>query len=72
MGANPPLIQDAWRRIQGWYKTAVDRAPPPARFTLERITAERVALYSRFPPPGNNIPVTIEPFEVEDSVPEEG
>ena len=34
--------------------------------------AERVALYSGVPPPGDNIPVAIEPFEVKDSVPEEG
>ena len=30
VGADPPLIQEAWHRIQGWYKAAVDRAPPPA------------------------------------------
>ena len=34
--------------------------------------AERVALYSRVPPPGDNIPVEIEPFEVEDKVTDEG
>ena len=28
-------------------------------------------LYIRVPPPGDNIPVTIEPFAVEDGVPEE-
>ena len=50
----------------------VDRAPPPAQVTLERITAERVALYSYIPPPGENIPVTIQPFLVYYSVPEEG
>ena len=55
--ADPPLIQEAWYRIQGWYKAAVDRAPPPAQATLKRITAERVALYSRVPPPGDSIPV---------------
>ena len=60
--ADPPLIQEAWYRLQGWYKAAVDRAPPPARATLKRVTAERVALYSR-------VPVTIEPFAVEDGVP---
>ena len=68
----PPFIQEVWYRIQGWYKAAVDRAPPPARVTLKRITAERVALYSRVPPPGENIPVALEPFKVEDEVPEEG
>ena len=30
MKADPPLIQEAWYRLQGWYKAAVDRAPPPA------------------------------------------
>ena len=39
---------------------------------LKRITAERVALYIRVPPPGDSIPVEIEPFDVEDGVPDEG
>ena len=30
VGADSPLIQEAWYMIQGWYKAAVDRAPPPA------------------------------------------
>ena len=30
MKADPPLIQEAWYRLQGWYKAAVDRALPPA------------------------------------------
>ena len=71
MKADPPLIQEAWYRLQGWYKAAVDRAPPPDRATLKRVTAERVTLYSRIPPPGNTTPVTIEPFTVEDGVPTE-
>ena len=28
--ADPPPIQEALYRLQGWYKAAVDRAPPPA------------------------------------------
>ena len=35
VGADPPLIQEAWHRTQGCYKAAVDCAPPPARVTLE-------------------------------------
>ena len=31
-----------------------------------------MALYSRVPPPGDSIPVEIEPCEVEDGVPDEG
>ena len=70
--ADPPLTQEAWYRLQGQYKSAVDRAPPPARATLKRVMAERVELYSRVPPPGDSIPVNIEPFAVGDGVPEEG
>ena len=45
LGADPPNPREAWRRLKGWYKAAVDRAQPPARATLDRITAERVDLY---------------------------
>ena len=27
--ADLTLIQEAWYRLQGWYKAAVERAPPP-------------------------------------------
>ena len=72
MGEVPPLIQEDWHRIQGWYKAAVNRALPPARVTLKLITAERVALNIYVPPPGENIPVAIQPFQVDDSMPKEG
>ena len=49
----------------------VDRAPRPARDMLERITAERVNLYSYMPSPGANIPVTVRPVPVDDLVPTE-
>ena len=62
--ADPPLIQEAWYRIQGRYKAAVYRTLSPARVTLKRITAERVALYIRVLPPGDSIPVEIETFYV--------
>ena len=57
--------------LKGWIAAAVERALLPARATLKRVTAERVVLYSRVPPLGDSIPVTIEPFAVEDGVPEE-
>ena len=52
--------------MQGWYKAAVNRALPPARATLERITAEGVELYSHVPPPGDNVPVTVNLSDVDD------
>ena len=72
LGSDPPLLREAWHWIKGWYKAAVDRAPPPTRVTLERITAERVELYIYVPPPGTNIPISVQPFPVDNSVPTEG
>ena len=57
--------------MKGWYKAAAKRCPPPARATLERITAEQTELYRRVPPPGENIPVTVDPTHIDDSVPTE-
>ena len=45
LGADPPLHKEAWHRMKGWYKAAVNRAPPPARVTLWRITADQSDLY---------------------------
>ena len=71
LGGDPPNAKEAWRRMKGWYKADVNRAPPPARDTLERITVERVELYSHMPTPGDNIPVTVTPSEIDDLVPTE-
>ena len=71
MGSNPPLHRESWHRIKGWYRTAVGRAPLPTWVTRELITAGRVELYRYIPPPGANIPIFVEPFPVDDSVPTE-
>ena len=47
IGGYPPNAKELWRRMKGWYKAAVNRDLPPARATLEQITAERVELYSQ-------------------------
>ena len=60
--------REAWQRVKGLYWAAVDRATPPAWVTLERITSERVDLYSYLPPLGANIPISLEPFPVDDLV----
>ena len=30
LGEDLPNAKEAWRRLNGWYKAAVNRAPPPA------------------------------------------
>ena len=57
--------------MKGWYNAAFNSALPPAQATLERIMAERVELYNYVPPPGENIPVTITPSDVDNLVPKE-
>ena len=54
--------------MKGWYLAAVDHAPQPAWVSLEQITAERVDLYSYVPPPGESIPVYIEPLSANNLV----
>ena len=71
LGGDPPNAKEAWISLKGWYKAVVKRAPPPARATLERITAEWVDLYRYIPSPGENIPVTVTPVKVNDLVPTE-
>ena len=68
LGLDPPLHWEPWQQIKGWYKAAVDRAPPHARVTLERIMTGRVELYSYVPPLGTKIPISVQPFPVDDSV----
>ena len=71
LGLEPPLYREAWYWMKGWYMAVVDRTKPPDRVTFERITAEQVDLYIYVPPPEENIPVSIDPFPVEESVPTE-
>ena len=68
---DPPNARGAWRQMKGWYRAAAKRGPPPARATLERITAEQTELYRRVPPPGENIPVNVDPTNIDDLVPTE-
>ena len=57
--------------MKGWYKAGVNHAPPPGWVTLEWITAEQIDLYCQVKPSGENIPVSVNPFQVEESVPTE-
>ena len=44
--------------------------PSPARFTLYQVTADREALNRQVPPPpGDRIPVEIEPFPIDKYTP---
>ena len=44
LGSDPPLHQEAWKHMKGWYWAAVNCVTPPAWVTLNRIRVERVDL----------------------------
>ena len=46
-----------------------DRAPKPCYVAMKKQTAEREELYEAISPPGDSIPINIEPFEVRDDIP---
>ena len=57
--------------MKGCYKAAVDRTPPPAWVTLERIATERVEMYCQVQFLGDIIPLSVETLQVEESVSKE-
>ena len=63
LGSDLPLSPESFAPDQG--------VVPPAWVTLERITEERVELYIYIPSPGTKIPISVQPFPVEDLVPME-
>ena len=50
---------------------AEDKAPQPCFATMEKQTREREELYARQVPPGDPIPINVEPFEIRDETPED-
>ena len=58
---DPPLPHEDWSIMRGWYREAVDHTLPPARITIEWITAERDELYRDVTSPGENTPTSVLP-----------
>ena len=66
LASDPPLHKEIWNQIKGCYKAAYDHMMPPAQVNLKRITAECVTLYRQVTPPGENILINIEPFQMKE------
>ena len=64
-------LKEAWRKLQGWYRTAEGRAPTPCRETMDKQTKEREELYVKVLPHGDLTPINVEPFPVQDEIPED-
>ena len=64
-------VKAAWDRVKAWYRVAENRPPKPSREELSTVTEEYANLYTRSTPPGEPIPVLVDPFDVSDEVPSE-
>ena len=71
LASDPPLIREAWIRMRGWYKDAVDHPPPPSRVTIYHMMAEWVELYRHVPFSGQPIPVVVTPLHIDKLVPKD-
>ena len=63
-----PLLNEALRKMQGWYKTASDHPLYPVRITLANIMADQVEIYLQVPPPGDSISIDTYPFPIDYSI----
>ena len=64
-------VKAAWDKVKAWYRVAENRPPKPSREELSKVTEEYANLYTRSTPPGEPIPVLVDPFDVSDEVPSE-
>ena len=71
LASYPPLIQEAWISMRGWYKDVSDCPLPLSRMYIATMMAEQVDLYRQVPPLVQLIPVGVELFPVYDSIPED-
>ncbi len=62
-------VQEAFRHLKGWYRTATDTQAKPFYHTMERQTSERVDLYVRRQSPGAPLPILMDPVEICDNQP---
>ena len=60
--SDSPFPKESGHQMKGWYKVVAGRALLPARITINRIRAERVALHHHIPTPGENIPISVDPL----------
>ncbi len=62
-------VQEAFRLLKGWYRAATEVEARPCPQTMERQTAERIALYTGRTPPGEPLPINVDPAPIPDGVP---
>ena len=64
-------VKGAFGRLQEWYKEETGKAQKPTFEDAEKLSAEYKSLFKREEPPGESLPLHIEPFHVDDNPPDE-
>ncbi len=62
-------VEEDWCCLKGWHATVEYCAPKASHDTLVQQTEERIALYSRVPPPGGVLPINVQPFDICNNIP---
>jgi hypothetical protein len=65
-------VQESFRHLKGWYWAASETTTRPCPQTMVKQTAERIDLYRQQDPPGDPLPINIDPIPVDDRMPSEG
>ncbi len=65
-------VQEAFRHLKGWYRTAAEAQARPCHQTMERQTNKRVELYAERDAYGEEFPANGTPFQIDDNPPSEG
>ena len=62
-------VQEAWCCIKGWYRHASKAGTKPCLATMGHQTRGREDLYARNQPLGANIPLNVDPYDIDDAAP---
>jgi hypothetical protein len=63
--------QAAYGLLKAWYRQATGRPLKPTREDISKISDDFEELFSNHPPPGDPLPIHVQPFVISDDIPDE-
>jgi hypothetical protein len=65
-------VQESFHHLKGWYRAASETTTRPCPQTMVKKMVERINLYRQQDPPGEPLPINIDPIPVDDGTPSKG
>ncbi len=65
-------VQESFRHLKGWYRAVSETTTRLCPQTMVKQTAGRVDFYRQWDPPGDPLPINIDPIPVDDGTPSKG